>query len=237
MAKLEAIVLAGGLGTRLRSVVPDLPKVLAPVAGQPFLAYVCRYLAREGVQTVALALGYRADLVKAWLGDQHWGFQLRVFEEEQPLGTGGAIGQAIAGLSAAHVIVLNGDTYVDVPLTDFMAYHEAHGEPVTIAAVHVQPADRYGTLVLEEDRVMAFAEKAARPAGWINAGVYAIRRDWWMAQPFPATFSWESHLQAAVMTQPPLQVRAYKLYDSPFIDIGVPLDYERAQCYLPTHFR
>lgn len=237
MAQLEAIVLAGGLGTRLRAVVPDWPKVLAPVAGRPFLDYVCRYLERAGVETVAFALGYKAHMVEAWLARQAWGFRTKVFVEKEPLGTGGAIGQAIGGLSAESVLVLNGDTYVDAPLKSFLAYHKKRGGPVTLAAVYKKPADRYGTLALTEDRVVAFAEKAAQPEGWINAGLYAICRSWWLAQAFPEAFSWEAYLQEAVQAQPPLALWAYRLYDRPFIDIGIPADYERAQTYLETHFR
>lgn len=228
----EAIVLAGGLGTRLRAVLPDLPKPLAPVQGSPFLSYLIQYLARQGIERIILSLGYGADQVLTWLAESEWDIQLVPVVEPHPLGTGGALAYAWEMTTAERVFFLNGDTFFPINMADFVAFHEAVGVPVSVALAHVAPADRYGLVEVEEGRVRAFREKVSAPEGWIYGGVALVEAAWWEGQSWQPVFSWEAYLAQAV---PALPVGAYQARDVPFIDIGVPEDYERAQTLIPRY--
>lgn len=237
MAPVEGIILAGGLGTRLRAVLPDLPKPLALIAGKPFLSYLLSYLARQGLKRLTFALGYKAEAIQSWLAAQKWPFELDIVVEDEPLGTGGAIRYAWPRTTNPHILVVNGDTFCPAALAPFYQAHLMRSADVSLVSVSVSPADRYGTLQISpEGWVQAFQEKAPRPSGWINAGLYLIRRTWWEKQAFPTAFSWETYLQEALQGPAPPRLYAHQLPDSPFIDIGIPEDYARAQTYLPAHF-
>jgi NDP-sugar pyrophosphorylase family protein len=171
-------VLAGGLGTRLRSVVADRPKVLAPVHGRPFLAYLLGQLARAGVRSTVLLTGYLAGRVRDDLGTEFAGMGLAFSEEPAPLGTAGALRHALPLLTEPTVLVLNGDSYCDVDLAAFLDRHRSSGAEVSLAVTRVPDAARFGTVRLSPTgRVEQFEEK--RPdagPGWINAGVYLLKR-------------------------------------------------------------
>jgi len=236
MAPVEGIILAGGLGTRLRAVLPDLPKPLAPVAGKPFLSYVLSYLARQGLKRLVFALGYQAEAIQRWLASQAWPFAVDFVVEKEPLGTGGAIRHAWSHTTSPHILVVNGDTFCPAAIEPFYQAHLQKGADVSLVSVSVSPADRYGTLLISPDGwVQAFREKAPRHSGWINAGLYLIRRTWWEKHAFPPAFSWETYLQEALQKPAALRLYAHQLPNLPFIDIGIPEDYDRAQTYLPAH--
>jgi len=244
----EAVVLAGGLGTRLRTVLPDTPKALAPIQGRPFLDYLLDYLASQRVEQVCLALGYRAEkILERYRSDSslplhsagfipqvgHWkGLRLSASIESEPLGTGGALAQALPHLQAPRLFVLNGDTFFPIPLEDMEEFHTQQSRPLTLALAYVSPADRYGLVEAQEGFVLAFREKEPRPAGWIYGGIALIEAAWWQAQKWPARFSWELYLKEAV---PTLRPAAYLAQSVPFLDIGVPADYEKAQTFLPHY--
>lgn len=228
----EAIVLAGGLGTRLRAHVPDVPKSLAPIAGKPFLAYLLRYLEQEGITHIILALGYRAEAIRSWLERASLSAQLSLSIESEPLGTGGAIAHAWPHTHRATVAVLNGDTFFPLSLEVFGAFHAAAGVPVSLALAEVAPADRYGTVEVEGGQVRAFREKEPRPRGWIYGGIALIESTWWQAQNWSEKFSWEAYLTRQAGHLP---MGAYCAKGVPFIDIGIPADYERAQTLIPAH--
>ncbi|MGL4550521.1 MAG: nucleotidyltransferase family protein [Gemmataceae bacterium] len=169
---LDAAVLAGGLGTRLRSVVADRPKVLAPVNGRPYLFLLLDQLADAGVGRVVLLVGHRAGMVRDALGERYRGMRLLYSEEATPLGTGGAVRHALPLLTAPRVLLLNGDSYCEC---DLAALNDG---PARMAVARVPDVSRYGEVTVADDgRVVAFGEKsgAARP-GWINAGVYSVPR-------------------------------------------------------------
>ncbi len=244
----EAIVLAGGLGTRLRSVLPDAPKALAPIQGRPFLDYLLDYLASEGVKHACLALGYQADKILERYGSSplpvrpsegflpqigQWkGLQLSASIEAEPLGTGGALAQAIPHLQAPRLFILNGDTFFPLPLSQMETYHTQKGASLTLALAYVSPADRYGLVEVQDGFVTAFREKEPRPSGWIYGGIALIETAWWRAQSWPKQFSWELYLKEAATT---LRPAAFLAKDLPFLDIGVPADYEKAQTFLPRY--
>jgi NDP-sugar pyrophosphorylase family protein len=175
----RALLLAGGLGTRLRSVLADRPKVLAPVLDRTFLDCLVEQLHREGLRRLVFLLGYRHEMVAAHIaGELAARFQdmeAAVTVEEAPLGTGGALGLARDFCHETFLLV-NGDTYLEFNARDLVEAHRRSGAMVTIAARLVEDARRYGSLEVDgAGRVRAFREKAVtRQAGLINAGVYVM---------------------------------------------------------------
>lgn len=179
LAEVTAAILAGGLGTRLRSVVPDKPKVLATVRGRPFIEYLLDQLASEGVKSVVLCTGYLGDQVEALLGTNYQDIKLRYSHEPSPLGTGGALRLALPTLESDPVLVLNGDSYCHTRLDDLAAWHAAQNAQATILLTKTDDTRRYGRVrVNDEGRILQFEEKAATSGpGWINGGIYLIRRE------------------------------------------------------------
>ncbi len=223
---LQAIILAGGLGTRLRSVVPDLPKPMAPVAGQPFLAHILDALVEAGFATVVLAVGYRHEVIRQHFGHAYRGLPLTYSVESSPLGTGGAIRLAAPHLKADPVFVLNGDTYLTL---DYRAMHAAHlsaGVRLSVAVCAVLDVGRYGSVEVRADRIVGFREKGHSGPGLINAGTYLIGAELIAQIPEGRPHSFEQDLLVPqVATLRPLAF----LTQGRFIDIGVPADYARAQ--------
>ena len=223
---MQAIVLAGGFGTRLRSVVPDLPKPLAPVAGRPFLAILLEDLARHGFSSVVLSVGYRHELIEAEFGDRFAGLPLRYAVEDKPLGTGGAVRLALRQCTADEVFVLNGDSHVELDYAAMREAHHAASARITVCIAGVADAARYGSVRLHDGFLIGFSEKGAGGAGQINAGVYLLARNLLEGAELPEVFSFERDILAARIEQlHPLAFRAH----AEFIDIGVPEDYARAQ--------
>ncbi|MEM7786522.1 MAG: sugar phosphate nucleotidyltransferase [Bacteroidota bacterium] len=228
---LPAIVLAGGLGTRLRSVVADRPKVLAPVAGAPFLAHLLRHLGAEGISEVVLATGHLGEQVAEFVeGGVPGGMRVRCVQEEQPLGTGGAVAFAArsAGLRGP-VLALNGDTFFGGRLGALAAAHPEAA--VTMALAHVDDASRYGRVVLDRDRVAAFEEKreGAGPA-LINAGVYVLSPGVLDGIEAGAFVSLERDVFPGLVGAG--QIRAVAFPEAAFLDIGTPDDFARAEAVL-----
>src|SRR4051812_2763939 len=184
--KLAAVVLAGGMGTRLRPVVADRPKVLAPVAGRPFLTYLLDQIADAGIQRVVLSTGYLAEQFAEVIGDRYRNIQIAYAHEDQPLGTGGAIRFACGFTDADQLLVMNGDSYCDADLSEYIDWHLAGRHQVSLMLAKVIDTSRYGSVELEpKGRITGFLEK--RPEGgpgYINAGVYLLRRA--MLEHFPA---------------------------------------------------
>jgi len=223
---VEAIVLAGGLGTRLRGVVDDLPKPMAPVHGRPFLAFVLDQLCDSGFRTVTLATGYRHEAIRAHFGADYRDIALRYSVESEPLGTGGAIRLACDGVSAADVFVLNGDTYLDLDFRAMLAVHAGTEAEITIAVCHVPDVARYGALELTDGTVGAFLEKGRSGPGWINAGTYIMGPKLRARLRPRGAFSFERDLLVpGVSSIRPLAFRS----SGRFIDIGTPEDYASVQ--------
>lgn len=221
----EAIILAGGLGTRLRSVVPDLPKALAPVAGRPFLEVQLRLLERRGFGRAVLAVGYLGRLVRERLGDRCGGVNLEYAWEEEPLGTGGAIRQALEACRQDRVFVFNGDTYLEFDVAAAARLGTTTGRGVIVGR-QVPDASRYGGLRIENGLVTGIGEKTSGGPGIVNAGCYLLARDQFKDWAAPRSFSFEhDYLPVALPTAP----FALLPTDGMFIDIGIPEDYARAQ--------
>lgn len=222
----EAIVLAGGFGTRLAHVVPDVCKPMAPVAGEPFLRRVLDQLDAAGFARVVIADGFRREQIERYFMGTYRGLEVDYSPEETPLLTGGAVRRALRMCARSEVFVLNGDTWLDVDFGDMEAALAAHsGARCVIAAKRMSDFDRYGTLdVGPGGEICAFREKAPCAVGLINGGTYLIRRDALEAE--PEVFSLESDWFARVVGERRLVAVEAR---GGFIDIGVPEDYARAQ--------
>jgi D-glycero-alpha-D-manno-heptose 1-phosphate guanylyltransferase len=225
----EAIILAGGFGTRLKSVITDLPKPMAPVNGKPFLHYLFVYLKHYNIQKVILSVGYLAEKVEAEFGKKYLGIEVDYAYEKEALGTGGGIRLAMEKCSGAHVMVLNGDTFFDVKLHDFFETHLGGSSDATLALRKVEDASRYGTIALDGNRIIAFKEKSPEVTGsaLINGGVYLLRRKTYLGNTESnKAFSIEHDFFAKLADKLWLQAFPCKGF---FIDIGIPEDYARAQ--------
>jgi D-glycero-alpha-D-manno-heptose 1-phosphate guanylyltransferase len=223
---MEAIILAGGLGTRLRSVVADLPKAMAPVNGRPFLAYLLDALIAAGFDSAILAVGYKSEQIRTHFGERYRSLPLRYSVETEPLGTGGAIKLAMEQVDTTTVFVLNGDTYVELDYQAMLAAHNEAKAALTVAVHAVPDASRYGALDIVDGRIHGFLEKGCAGPGSINAGVYVLSRDLLTPYNLPRAFSFETDfLVPRVREIRPLAFRTQGI----FIDIGVPEDYVRAR--------
>ena len=223
----EVIVLAGGLGTRLRSVVPDLPKPLAPVAGRPFLAHLLDQHAAQGVRKVILAVGYRAGLVREAIGSHWQGMDVDYSEETEPLGTGGAVALAMRKVAGDAFHVVNGDTFLHYRLAGLEQATHAARCAIGVALAGVPDVGRYGAVQLDAaGRVAAFREKGGAGESLINAGSYFIADPDILDRGGQARFSFETDVLQPAAGQ---GLVAGWSETRDFIDIGVPEDYARAQ--------
>lgn len=224
---MEAIILAGGLGTRLQSVVSDVPKPMAPVAGKPFLSYLLEYLSRYQIHSVVLSTGYKHHAIEKFFGQSYKNISIKYSIELSPLGTGGAIRKALQMVHEENVLVLNGDTLFNVNINEFIRYHQSSCSDITLALKYLENFDRYGTVLLNDnDEVIGFEEKQCRTKGYINGGVYLINKNLFEKFELPYKFSFESDFLEKYVEN--LNIRGYTS-SGYFIDIGIPIDYERAQ--------
>jgi D-glycero-alpha-D-manno-heptose 1-phosphate guanylyltransferase len=222
---MEAIVLAGGMGTRLQPLVEDVAKCMAPVAGKPFLEYLLNLLETAGFTHVILALGYKHETVETWLASYDSSMKITVSVEDTPLGTGGAVKMALSQAKQDIVFVFNGDTYFELDYGAFLQHHVEKKARASIALKQMYQFDRYGKVEINDDaRIVCFAEKQYNDSGFINGGVYILNRD--ALENFTGKFSLEKDF-----FEP--EVNTGKLAGFPsngyFIDIGIPEDYLRAQ--------
>lgn len=227
---MDVVVLAGGLGTRLRSVVSEVPKCMAPVAQRPFLYYLLNYLTDFPVERVVLSVGYLREKIYEWIDEcrHNFPFEILYAVEEEPLGTGGGIRLALDKCVADQVAILNGDTFFDVDLNSFADFHSRSGAMLSIALKPMENFSRYGSVTLSEKGVItAFNEKCFCEYGLINGGVYLADRmslvQYLSAK--PEKFSFETQVLQVLAGNDLLCGFSCNGY---FIDIGIPEDYARA---------
>ena len=222
-----AIILAGGLGTRLRSAVADLPKCMAPVDGMPFIAFVIAYLKKEGIENFIFSLGYKSEAIINYLDADYKNLHKKYIIETKQLGTGGAIKATCKSVEEKNVVVVNGDTLFAASISNLSKFHESHAADCTIALKQMHNFDRYGAVELVEDNLInAFNEKQFCTTGLINGGVYALTVSDLVTGNYPEVFSFEKEYLEK-------NTGSKKLYgvvnDGYFIDIGIPEDYLRFQ--------
>lgn len=224
---MEAIILAGGLGIRLKSAIGDLPKPMAPVNGRPFIAYLLDYLSREGVTRATLALSYRYDLIMDFLGYEYQGIKLEYSIETEPQGTGGAIRDALKKTKSDRLFILNGDTMFRIALSQMEYAFEECNADMVIGLKEMENASRYGTVQTDNNqRVTGFNEKdGGQQSGAINGGVYLAKRDFLKKTGEKGPFSFERD----VLEKQYDQYHIVGLHtDAFFLDIGIPKDYKQS---------
>jgi len=228
----EAIILAGGLGTRLRSVIYDKPKCMAPVAGKPFLHYLIKFLQKNEIESFIFSVGNMHETIEEYLKENHSQLNFQISLENEPLGTGGAIKLACKKTFQKDVLICNGDTLYKIDCNSLSKFHEGIKAACTLSLKPMVHFDRYGVVELNEDQsIKSFKEKQFYKSGLINGGLYALNVEKFMQENLPVKFSFEKdYLEKNVGA---LLNKKSKLYgmiqDEYFIDIGIPEDYEKAQ--------
>lgn len=223
---MEAIILAGGFGTRLRHLVPDVPKPMAPVDGRPFLRYILDDLIQKGVTRVVLAVGYLKEIIIDYFGNSYRGIEIIYSIEDTPLLTGGAVKKALEKCIADTVFVVNGDTYFDVELSGMKSFKKRSGVKCVIAATYMYDFSRYGTLNLDKNSIiLSFEEKKQLEKGIINGGIYLLDRNY-LDDVDKDIFSLEKEVFESRVKKHEFAAFISNGY---FIDIGIPEDYKKAQ--------
>ena len=218
----EVIILAGGLGTRLRGAIGDCPKPLAPINEKPFLHYLFAYLCQQGINKVILSVGYKWEMIEAKFGTSYLGIDIQYSIEKERLGTGGGIKMALKKITGPNCFVINGDTFFEI---DLQSLTEDHTTECTLAAKQMQNFDRYGTIdITKEGLVTAFNEKKSQTQGEINGGIYCINKSILDSFPINNAFSFEKEYLEAEASNEKIKAKIYTDY---FMDIGIPEDYHQ----------
>jgi D-glycero-alpha-D-manno-heptose 1-phosphate guanylyltransferase len=227
----EAIILAGGLGTRLRSVVSDTPKCMAPVAGKPFLFYLIDFLQKSEVEHFIFSVGYMHEVIEHYLKINFRDLNYSISLEKEPLGTGGAIKLACEKIKSKDVLICNGDTLYKIDCKALIRFHKEKNATCTLSLKPMTNFDRYGVVEISGDgSIHSFREKQFYSEGLINGGLYALNANEFLQEDLPEKFSFEKdYLEKFIL----LENKKLKFYgliqDAYFIDIGIPKDFEKAQ--------
>ncbi|MFB1645181.1 D-glycero-D-manno-heptose 1-phosphate guanosyltransferase [Campylobacter molothri] len=215
---MKAIILCGGLGTRLKSVIKDIPKPMAPIDNKPFLEFIFIYLKKQKIDEIILAVSYKYEIIQEYFKDEFLDIKVRYSIEKEPLGTGGAIKQALE-LAKKDCLVLNGDTFFDIDL----AKMKLNKSKICLALKKMNDFNRYGSVELDEiGNITSFKEKQYLKQGFINGGIYLISKDIFEGFILEKKFSFEEFLQENYKN---LKARA-EIFEDYFIDIGIPEDYK-----------
>jgi D-glycero-alpha-D-manno-heptose 1-phosphate guanylyltransferase len=227
-----ALVLVGGLGTRLRKVVSDRPKPMATIQGRPFLEWLVRYLKEQGIEKLIFAAGYMAEMIQEHFGDGSlFGLSIEYSLEDEPLGTGGAIRHAAPSLTEDRFFLINGDTLFAADLSAMCAAHERLDAHLTLAMHFVDNNSRYGQVLLNGECIIGFLEKPADPTpSWINGGIFLMNRDVLDRFPDQKKFSFETDVLPSLVVE---QVCVGVQQDAYFVDIGLPETYFAFERDLP----
>lgn len=218
---MEVVILAGGYGTRLRSVSDDLPKSMVPLDKQPFLAGLIKKLVPKGTK-ITLAVSYKRECILSYFGNRFHDCEISYSVEKKPLGTGGAIKQALLQCTEGNIVVLNGDSLLDFRIKNLLAKHEETKADISIALTKMVKPYRYGTVKMENNRIISFNEKKDIPEGIINCGIYCLNRN--VLKNEDEFFSFEKYLEKNLKKN----ITLGHIYNGYFIDIGIPEDYSKA---------
>lgn len=222
---MEAIILAGGRGSRLQSVVSDVPKPMAPIGGRPFLEILLEDLETKGIRHVVLAVGYKKEQIISHFGQKYRSIEIEYSSEDEPLGTGGAIRKALERCGKNHVFVVNGDTFFDFDYMEMYRFAERIQAPLVVAVREMSCFSRYGSLDVQNGRIVGYKEKQFCEKGIINGGIYLMRREI-LSCVQQESFSFEKDFMEKYYRNLKIPVFFCNGY---FIDIGVPEDYARAK--------
>jgi len=218
---MQAIILAGGFGTRLQNVVSDIPKPMAPISGIPFLTFILEQLNKNSFEKIVLAVGYMGEKIENFYGDKYKNLKLRYSYEDSPLGTGGCVKKALSLIDDDYVFVINGDTLFDVD------FNNIKKRGLTIVCKYMSDTSRYGKIIFDDDQIIKeFQEKKPKDLGYINGGIYYIKTSIFNDYNLEERFSIEKDFFEKYLLE--LRINAH-VSDKYFIDIGIPEDYERAQ--------
>ena len=226
---VDAIILAGGKGTRLKSVVSDVPKPMALVNKRPFISYILDQLIDFGVEDAYLSVGYRHDVIMSYFGNRYKTIRLHYVVEDEPLGTGGGIRLACETAISDDVLILNGDTFFNSDIQSLISTHKNSDATMTIALKQMDQVNRYGMVELSNSVISAFTEKTEElKDGLINAGMYVLNRKQFLNSTESGVFSMEKDYMEKRVTDGVVFGKELEGY---FIDIGIPNDYHLANGY------
>lgn len=224
-----AIILAGGMGTRLKTIISDLPKPMAPIMNVPFLTYQLNYLKHFGIKKVIFSVGYLSEKIIAHYNQSFENISIEYSIEKNPLGTGGGIRMAMSNLNEDLVLILNGDSFFDLDLEQFYNLHLEQKSEFSLALRYVNNSERYGNIEFNSsNQITSFIEKnQLNQSGYINAGVYILSKKLYLQNTKPnINFSIEKDFFEKQLNQLIIKGFEFKNY---FIDIGIPEDYLKAQ--------
>ncbi len=228
--EIDTVILCGGQGKRLRSVLSDTPKVLANINGKPFLDIVLQHLKGQGLRRIILCTGYKADAIEQYYRQHRQGMTFEFSRETEALGTGGALKNARPLILSDPFFVLNGDSFCPVDMNALMVFHQTNSARVSIVVSHAPEGktDAFGTVTLDQKaRIAYFLEKGSEQKGdYVNAGIYCLGKDVWALLPNSARFSLEYDFFPAVLADK--RVYGFLAKDS-FCDIGTPERYALAK--------
>lgn len=222
---MEAIILAGGRGTRLAEVVSDVPKPMALVNGKPFLYYLLQWLKLYPVNRFILSTGFKSDVIRNYFGDSFGSILIEYAIEEKPLGTGGGLMFALGKTTDDNILVINGDTWFPIDINKFYSNHVLNRSLISVALKPMKDFSRYGSVECHNNSIVHFNEKKYCPDGLINGGIYLINRQFLVSKQFPEIFSLESEILEKKAGSSELKCQ---IFDDVFIDIGIPEDYLKA---------
>jgi len=224
---MESIILAGGFGKRLQNVISDIPKPMADIDGRPFLSFLLDYLTNQRVKKVLFSVGYKHEIIENYFGFKYKDIEIEYILEKEPLGTGGAIREALEYARNNDVTVINGDTFFDINLLEMFEFHRKKNSLLTVAVKRMQNCSRYGSVFIQNNKIIHLEEKSLSRSGIINGGIYAINKtisDFLNRYSVP--FSFEKDFMQKNTQR--IDIRPY-ISDAYFVDIGIPEDYEKAK--------
>lgn len=228
---MEAIILAGGFGKRLRSVINNCPKPMAPINGIPFLEILLRNLSKKGFKKIILSLYYQSNVITNYFNSKYLGMEIIYAIEEKPLGTGGAILNSLEFVDSDHFYVFNGDSFVDLNFEDTEELWEKYKSNIVVLT-EVADKSRYGNVILKGKNISEFKEKSGSGRGLINSGIYILNKNLFDKKNIPKAFSFENDFLNYEVKDNTI---FYYINNGIFIDIGIPSDYEKAQILLKKY--
>jgi len=225
---MKVLILAGGFGTRLKNIINDKPKPMAPINNIPFLEYQILQLKRYNLPNIVLCIGYLGDKIREYFGDgSKWNVNILYSHEKEPMGTGGALKNAEALISEDNFLAMNGDSFFDINLTELISLHIEKKALCTIALLKIENTKRYGTVQINgENKIKFFREKdETSKSGLINGGIYVFNKQIFKSIPENRKVSLEKEIFPNIIGR-----EIYGLVaDDFFIDIGTPEEYEKVQ--------